>query len=85
MESVSQFLYSDVPGSWPNISLLKKAFFTRDAPVSSAVTLLFPDRIVELVWHSGSVMDCHAKAGGSIPSGNCTNRASCPSWLVGCV
>ena len=26
--------------------------------------------IVELAWHSGSVMDCHATARGSIPAGN---------------
>ena len=26
--------------------------------------------VVEFAWHSGSVMDCHAKAQGSIPSGN---------------
>ena len=25
---------------------------------------------VELAWHSGSVMDCHATAWGSIPGGN---------------
>ena len=25
---------------------------------------------VELAWRSGSVMDCHATARGSIPSGN---------------
>ena len=25
---------------------------------------------VELVWHSGSVMNCHATAWGSIPGGN---------------
>ena len=25
---------------------------------------------VELVWCSGSIMDCHATARGSIPSGN---------------
>ena len=25
---------------------------------------------VELAWHSGSVMDCHATARGSIPAGN---------------
>ena len=24
----------------------------------------------ELAWHSGSVMDCHATARGSIPGGN---------------
>ena len=26
--------------------------------------------IVELAWRSGSVMDCHAMARGSIPGGN---------------
>ena len=25
---------------------------------------------VDLAWHSGSVMDCHATAWGSIPAGN---------------
>ena len=25
--------------------------------------------LMELAWHSGSVMDCHAPARGSIPSG----------------
>ena len=25
---------------------------------------------VELAWHRGSVMDCHARARGSIPAGN---------------
>ena len=25
---------------------------------------------VELAWHSGSVMDCHTAAWGSIPGGN---------------
>ena len=27
-------------------------------------------KIVELAWRSGSVMDCHATARGSIPYGN---------------
>ena len=26
--------------------------------------------VVELVWHIGSIMDCHATARGSIPGGN---------------
>ena len=26
--------------------------------------------VVELAWRSGSVMDCHATARGSIPGGN---------------
>ena len=28
------------------------------------------DSAVELVWRSGSVMDCHKTARGSIPDGN---------------
>ena len=31
---------------------------------------LYSEVCVDLVWRSGSVMDCHATAGGSIPSGN---------------
>ena len=31
---------------------------------------MIPTRIVELPWRSGSVMDCHATARGSIPVGN---------------
>ena len=35
---------------------------------------------VELAWRSGSLMDCHATARGSVPGGNpCKNRTSRPS------
>ena len=33
-------------------------------------TLPFTYSEMELAWRSGSVMDCHAKARGSIPGGN---------------
>ena len=44
-------------------------------PVSNVeVTFISSDllryRCVELAWRSGSVMDCHATARGSIPGGN---------------
>ena len=31
---------------------------------------MFKKQTVELAWLSGSVMDCHATARGSIPGGN---------------
>ena len=37
------------------------------------VILQYPLVVVELAWRSGSVMDCHATGGDSIPGGNDVN------------
>ena len=42
-----------------------------DFPMGTLLDDLFVSSTrVELAWHSGSVMDCHATARGSIPAGN---------------
>ena len=38
--------------------------------ISCVAGALFAHDSVELAWRSGSVMDCHVTAQGSIPDGN---------------
>ena len=53
-------------------NLVVNDFFITNNPISHFNDLFGSvlDFSVELAWHSGSVMDCHATAQGSIPGGN---------------